>query len=321
MGKGRSKTFRNMEKKWNMIKIDLSIIIVTYKSEKLIIKCLDSIYESDFDTNFEVIISDNSPNSATETVIKKALSKYPNLTFIKNKKNEGFSRGNNIAIKKATGEFVLFLNPDMVLEKDTLGGMLEFVKSKNNIGAATCKVNLLDGSLDDSCHRGFPTPWAAFFHFTKISKLFPKIKVFSGYNMTYLDFSKTHEIDSLAGSFMIMPFSVGRDLNWWDEDFFFYGEDIDFCYRIKQKGLSIYFVPKYKALHYKGASSGIKKISKDLSTANKQTIRWATRQRFKAMEIFYDKHYKKKYPAFVRSLVLFGIKLKYNITKVTNGLN
>lgn len=304
-----------------MKKNDLSVIIVTYKSENLIIKCLDSIYGSDFDESFEVIISDNSPDSATEEEIQKALNRYPNLTFIKNKKNEGFSRGNNIAIEKATGEFVLFLNPDVVLEKNTLGGMLEFVKSATNIGTATCRVNLLDGSLDDSCHRGFPTPWRAFCHFSKLSKIFPRSKLFAGYNLTYLDFSQTHEIDSLAGSFMIMPFGVGRDLNWWDEDFFFYGEDIDFCYRIKQKGLSVYFVPKYKALHYKGVSSGIKKISKDLSTANKQTIRWVTRQRFKAMEIFYDKHYKNKYPAFVRSLVLFGIKLRYNITKATNGLN
>src|SRR3989344_6953720 len=128
-----------------MKKNDLSVIIVTYKSENLIIKCLDSIYGSDFDESFEVIISDNSPDSATEEEIQKALNRYPNLTFIKNKKNEGFSRGNNIAIEKATGEFVLFLNPDVVLEKNTLGGMLEFVKSATNIGTATCRVNLLDG--------------------------------------------------------------------------------------------------------------------------------------------------------------------------------
>src|SRR5690606_6607431 len=106
---------------------------------------------------------------------------------------------------------------------------------------------------------------------------------------------------------------LGGKLNWWDEDYFFYGEDIDFCYRIKKEGYKIYFVPKYNALHYKGVSSGIKKISKDISTADKKTKVWVTNQRFKAMEIFYDKHYRNKYPSFIRSLVLFGVRLRKNI--------
>lgn len=304
-----------------MKKNDLSVIIVTYKSENLITKCLDSIYESDFIGSFEVVISDNSPNSDTENEIKKAIDRYPNLTFIRNNKNEGFSRGNNIAIKKATGEFVLFLNPDMVLEKNTISGIMDFMKDHPEAGAATCLVHLLDGKIDDSCHRGFPTPWRAFCHFSKLSKIFPKSKLFAGYNLTYLDFSKTHEIDSLAGSFMLIRYSLGKKLNWWDEDYFFYGEDIDFCYRIKKLGYKIYFVPKYKALHYKGVSSGIKKISKDISNADKETKKWVTEQRFNAMEIFYDKHYKNKYPPYLRSVVLFAIRLKRNIERLKINLN
>ncbi len=299
-----------------MKKIDLSIIIVTFKSENLIEKCLDSVYENAGDVSLEVIISDNSPNQNTKDVIEKIQSKYKNFAFVKNKKNEGFSRGNNIGIKKAVGEYVLFLNPDVILKKNTLRGMLDFIKEHSNAGAVTCRVNLMNGQLDDSCHRGFPTPWNAFCHFTKLSKLFPKIKLFSGYNLTYMDFSKTHEIDALAGSFMLMPFSLGRKLNWWDEDYFFYGEDIDFCYRIKKTGFKIYFVPKYEALHYKGASSGIKKISKNISTADKKTKLWVTNQRFKAMEIFYDKHYKKKYPSILRSAILLGINSRKNIERM-----
>lgn len=303
------------------MKKELSVIVVTYKSENLILECLDSIYESKSFGTFEVIISDNSPDNATEDIVKKNIGKYSNLEFIKNKKNEGFSRGNNIAVEKANGEYILFLNPDVVLEKDTIKGILDFIKSKENIGAVTCKVNLIDGRLDDSCHRGFPTPWASLCHFTKLSKVFPKSKFFSTYNMTYKDFTKTHEIDSLAGSFMMMPYSIGMKLGWWDEDYFFYGEDIDFCYRIKMAGYKIYFVPNYIALHYKGVSSGIKKISKELSNANKETIKWATDQRFRAMEIFYKKHYIKKYPFFINSLVLFGIKIKLNITKLSNNID
>ncbi len=304
-----------------MKKIDLSVIIVTFKSENLIEKCLDSIYDTVKNLNFEVIISDNSPNDNTAGVINKIKSKYKDLTFIKNKKNEGFSKGNNIGIKKAHGEYVLFLNPDMVLKENSLMGVFEFMKLHPEAGAATCKVVLLNGELDDSCHRGFPTPWRAFCHFTKLSRMFPKSKLFSGYNLTYLNLSKIHEIDSLAGSFMMMPYLVGKKLNWWDEDFFFYGEDIDFCYRIKESGLKIYFVPEFSALHYKGASSGIKKISKEFSTANKQTKKWVTEQRFKAMGIFYDKHYRHKYPAIIRNIVLLGIKLKWNLARINNELN
>jgi len=301
-------------------KIDLSIVIVTFKSENLIEECLNSIYDNLGNLKIETIISDNSPNENTAKVVRKIIDKYNRLKFIRNDKNEGFSKGNNIGVAKASGDYVLFLNPDMKLSKDTLSGMLKFMKEHVDAGAATCAVKLINGKLDDSCHRGFPTPWRAFCHFTKLSRIFPKSRLFAGYNMTYLDFSKTHEIDALAGSFLLISYELGDKLNWWDEDYFFYGEDIDFCYRIKELGFRIYFVPKYTALHYKGVSSGIKKISKDYSTATKSTRKWVTEQRFKAMEIFYEKHYKDKYPAFVRSLVLSGIKLKRKIAIIQNGL-
>lgn len=304
-----------------MRKIDLSVIIVTFKSESTIEKCLDSVYGGTKGINFEVIISDNSPNKNTSDLIKKIKNKYENFIFIENEKNEGFSRGNNIAIKKAKGEYVLFLNPDMVLEKNTIPGMFQFLKENPEAGTATPFVHLINGKIDDSCHRGFPTPWRAFCHFSKLSKIFPKSKLFAGYNLTYLDFSKTHEIDALAGSFMPIKYSLGRELGWWDEDYFFYGEDIDFCYRIKQAGYKIYFVPKYKALHFKGVSSGIKKISKNISTADKKTKLWVTEQRFKAMEIFYDKHYKNKYPSFLNSLVLFAIRLRRDMERLKINLN
>ncbi|MGE5041276.1 MAG: glycosyltransferase family 2 protein, partial [Candidatus Levyibacteriota bacterium] len=143
-----------------------------------------------------------------------------------------------------------------------------------------------------------------------LSKMLPKSKLVAGYNMTYLDLSKTHEIDALAGSFLLVKRELGEKLHWWDEDYFFYGEDIDFCYRIKKMGLKIYFVPEYKALHYKGVSSGIKKVSENNSRATNDTKIWATNHRFKAMEIFYHKHYAKQYPWVVNKMVLSAIELK-----------
>ena len=293
-----------------MNNLDLSIIIVAYNSEDTIIGCINSILETVECNSYEIIISDNSQNNYTRDIIQKHFKNRDNIIYIHNDKNYGFSKGNNIAVKKSNGKYVLFLNPDTKMYLKTIDGMLGFMKEHPDAGAATCYMKLPSGNLDDSSHRGFPTPLNSFSHFSGIAKLFPNSKVFGGYNLTYLNQRVVHEIDALAGSFMIVPRHVGEELNWWDEDYFFYGEDIDFCYRIKMKGYKIYFVPQFEALHMKGISSGIKKVSKKVSKASHETKKLATYHRFKAMEIFYDKHYRNVYPAPVNGLVKLGIKIK-----------
>lgn len=287
---------------------DVSVIIVTFNSEDTIGDCINAVEKTVKKHSFEIIISDNSENSETEKIVSEFLNK--NVSYLHNKENLGFSKGNNIAVKKAKGKYILFLNPDTVVYEKTIDGMLDFMKKNIDCGASTCFVELPNGKLDDSSHRGFPTPWRSFAHFSGLSKMFKKSRIFGGYNLSYLDITKTHEIDSLAGSFMLVPSEIGEKLGWWDEDFFFYGEDLDFCFRIKKAGYKIYFVPEFRALHYKGISSGIKNVSKDITKATIETKKWATHHRFNAMEIFYNKHYKKIYPKIITALVLSGIKLK-----------
>lgn len=293
-----------------MNKVDLSIITVAFKSQDQIKKWVESIAETVMDNSFEMIISDNSPDHETEKVVKDLQKKYKNLIYIFNDANLGFSAGNNVGIKKSSGEYVLFLNPDVIVTKECIDGMIAYLKVHPDVGTATPAVFLPNGKLDDSCHRGFPTPWRAFCHFSGLAKRFPRSKLLAGYNMTYLNLKKTHGIDALAGSFLPISRKLGEELKWWDEDYFFYGEDIDFCYRIKQKGYEIMYVPEYKALHHKGMSSGIKEVSQEQSKATLETKIWATNHRFKAMEIFYGKHYQKKYPWFMTKAVLFAIKFK-----------
>lgn len=293
-----------------MKNVELSIIIVAYNSTDTIVGCVNSVLETTVDHTFEIIISDNSENDDTKTVVMQHFKDNGKVRYIHNDKNYGFSKGNNIGIQKSTGQYLLFLNPDTKMYLKTIDGMIEFVKQHPECGAATCFMKLPDGRLDDASHRGFPTPFRALSHFSGLSKIFPKSKKFGGYNLTYLNLSKTHEIDALAGSFMIVPRGLGEKLGWWDEDFFFYGEDIDFCYRIKEAGYKIYFVPEFEALHMKGVSSGIKKVSKDITKASDKTKKLATYHRFRAMEIFYDKHYKDKYNPVVTEFVKLGIKLK-----------
>jgi len=138
--------------------------------------------------------------------------------------------------------------------------------------------------------------------------------LFNGYHMAWKDLSKTHEIDALAGAFMIVRREAGEKVQWWDEDYFFYGEDIDFCYMLKENGWKIYFVPEVEIIHLKGASSGIRKESQKTSTASLETKHWVTNQRFNAMKTFYKKHYTTRYPGFLTSIVMVAIDLKMRRT-------
>src|SRR3989344_5358980 len=298
--------------------IDLSIIIVSYNGKDFLRNCVLSIQKNASNKiKYEIIVVDNASSDGSAVEISKLKTQLSNLKTIFNKENVGFSKANNQGIKiSQESKCVLFLNPDTVMEKGTLEKMLEFMDAHADAGASTCKIIMPNEEIDDASHRGFPTPWNAFCHFSGLSRIFPKSKLFSGYNLGWKDFSKTHEIDVLAGAFMLVRRDAGEDVDWWDEDYFFYGEDIDFCYELKQKGWKIYYVPEASIKHFKGVSSGIKGVSRQITTASKETKKWATHQRFKAMKIFYNKHYKDKYPSFVSWLVDKGISIKERLSGI-----
>lgn len=292
--------------------IDISIIIVSYNTKKFLKECLDSLYSSGIQSSFEVLVVDNaSIDGSTELVAEE----YKDVLLIKNDKNLGFSKANNIGVKKSSGKYVLFLNSDTKVYNETVDTMIEFMNNNKDAGCATCKVTLTNGSIDDASHRGFPTPWNAFGYFTGLSHLFPKSKLFAGYTLGNLDISKIHVVDAVAGAFMIVRREAGEQIGWWDEDYFFYGEDLDFCFKLKKFGWNVYYVPTVSVLHYKGVSGGIKEISKDITPASDQTKKRVTTARFDAMRIFYDKHYKDKYSKIITGLVYAGIYLKKQFTQ------
>ena len=303
-----------------MSKTDVSIIIVSFNTRDLTIECIRSVVRTIKKSSYEVIVVDNNSEDDSVKEIKSLKLKVQNFSskfkVIENKENVGFSAANNTGVKEAGGKYVLFLNSDTVVYENTIDGMVEFMDRNKDAGAATCFVRLPNGKLDDAAHRGFPTPLRALSHFSGSSKIFKKSKIFAGYSLGHLDLNKTHEIDALAGAFMLVKREAGEQVGWWDEDFFWYGDDLDFCYRLKEKQWKIYFVPEFEILHYKGASGGIKKHSKLISTANSETRKRAHEARFAAMKIFYDKHYKHKYPKIVRNLVLSGISLKKTIERL-----
>jgi GT2 family glycosyltransferase len=292
--------------------IDLSIIIISYNTKDFLKECLESLQSSDFKINgrnltWEVIIGDNASSDDSVEFLKKL--EWPNLKLMLNEDNLGFAKANNLALKKAEGRYILFLNPDTVLSKETLKVMLAFMEKNPQVGAATCRLNLPGGQLDQPCHRGFPTAWNAFCYFSGLEKLFPKSKIFAGYSLGYLPLDKIHEIDAGHGAFLIVRREAGEPLGWFDQDYFWYGEDLDFCYRLKENGWKIMFVPTTKIVHYKGVASGLKKHSQKISTANYSTKIKATQASVKVMRIFFNKHYQNKYPRPIYWLVMLGINL------------
>lgn len=295
--------------------LDLSIIIVNYNTKEFLKKCFSSILSSiDGKLSYEIIVVDNDSGDGSAAMVKKEFSK---IRLIANKNNVGFSKANNQGVKVSQkSRYILFLNPDTIIQKNAIKEMIKFMDSHKDAGAVTCKLVMLNGELDDASHRGFPTPWNSFAHFSGLEKLFPKSKLFAGYSLGWKDLSKTHEIDVLAGAFMLVRRKAGEEAGWWDENYFFYGEDIDFCYMLKKKGWKIYYVPTVSVTHYKGVSGGIKSVSKEITTANKETKIRATKWRFNAMRIFYNKHYKQKYPWVVSFLVDKGIRLREKLAGV-----
>lgn len=292
---------------------DLSIIILNYNTKKHTLEALASIEESYpkevSSGEYEVIVTDNaSPDGSLE-----AFRDYKKKTRIKvfhvvdNGGNIGFAAGNNKGISHAKGRYILFLNPDTLMYPKTLPECMAFMDSHPDAGACGCEVRIPSGGIDEASHRGFPTPWNAFTHFSGLEKIFPKSRLFAGYTMGYEDMTKVHTVPAVVGAFLFVRREAGEQIKWWCEDYFFYGEDIDFCYSLWEKGWKIYYLPQVHILHYGGVSSGIKKQSQHITTANVESKKIIQQHRFEAMRIFYNKHYRKKYPKIMTWIVMKGI--------------
>ncbi len=210
----------------------------------------------------------------------------------------------------ASGKYLLFLNSDTRVDKESLAEPVQYMETHSNVGALTVKLIYPNGERDPDNHRGFPTPWNAICHFSGLNRLFPQNPRFNGYFMSYANFDETHAVDVIAGSYMLMPMSLCQTLNGWDEIYFFYGEDIDFCYRIRQMGRQIIYYPHVKVLHYKGASSGLRKESAKIAKPPKKTRIRVAKESVRAMQIFYRKFYSQQYPWVVTAVVLTGIRLR-----------
>ena len=277
----------------------LTIVILSFNVERLLIDCLKSVFATQTTANsWKVVVADNVSSDNSVASVKKL---FPQVEIIQNSQNLGFSKGNNVALRRVNTEYTLLLNPDTVVYPHTIQKVLTFMIDHPKVGAATCRVELPDGSLDYSCHRGFPDPWNTFLYFFA-----GKLKKFSGYSDKPIP-DIPHEIDALTGAFAMIRTKVGKKLNWLDEDYTWNGEDLDFCYRLKQLGWKVMYIPDVKITHFKGSSSGLWKTGQyQVAKAKKLT---AARQGVDAMRIFYNKHLKVKYPWIFNQFIYLGMFL------------
>lgn len=284
-------------------RIELSIIIVNYNTRNLLRQCLNALivnYESRIMNNeYGITVVDNGSTDGSPDLAKKD---FPDVKLITNLQNLGFAKANNLALREACGEFILLLNSDTVVGKDTLPVMVEFMEENPRVGVATCRVELPDGKLDLACHRGFPTPWASFTYFLGLEKLFPKSRIFGQYHQTFKDLNTIHEIDSPTGAFYLVRRLVADEVGMLDEDYFMYGEDLDWSYRIKKAGWKIMYVSDVKITHFK-KQSGRENVDEEVK-------KQATKHFYETMKLFYQKHYKNKYPFFVNWLINWSINFK-----------
>ncbi len=285
----------------------LSLIILNYNSGHYLSDCLTSIYRSQLTDPIEILIPDNQSTDNSIALAKKIKNTNQNILNTKYlilDTNLGFAAGNNQAVQKINPhtKYVLFLNPDTTVEPDTIQKSINFLDSHPKAGALTCKIILVKtGQIQPECHRDFPSPISAFLHFSGISS--------RQYFMEHLDYSKIQKINACVGAFLIIRRQIGQELGWWNEKYFFYGEDLDLCYKLKSHGYQLYYSPHCQIKHFQGISSGIKNQTKNLSQASRQTKIKIAKASTQAMRIFYQENLFPNYSPTTRFLVLQGIKL------------
>ncbi len=259
--------------------------------------------------SLEVVVVDNrSTDGSAEAISNFQFSNSPpgrargNFQFIRNKKNLGFAAGNNKAKKLVRGEYILFLNSDTEVNKNTLEETVKYFSKNKAVGAMTCKIVLPTGELDKDARRSFPTPWVSLTHLVLgLDKFFPRSKLFSRYWYGHKSPNETHEVDVIQGAYFLVRKKVLDDVGWFDEDYFLDGEDIDLCWKIKEKGWKIIYYPKVSITH-------VKKASKKKPASKEERVRFI-KAGVDSMEMFYRKRLWKSYPLALNLLVIVGTRL------------
>lgn len=279
----------------------LTIIILNYNTKDLTIRAVQSCLDLPYH-DVHVVVVDNASSDGSVDAFKEVEKRNERVSLIELKQNNGFAAGNNAALKDVTSKYVMLLNSDAYFPAGAdLESAIDFLDQYEDIGMESPYVRLGDGTIDPACHRGFPTPWNAWSYFLGFEKLGVFKSLFGGYHQTWKDLSVIHDIDACTGAAMIIRTTALEEVGLMDEQFFMYGEDLDWCFRFKELEWRILFFPALSVVHDKH-SSGLKKETRDKRRESKTKTAF-----YDAMKLFYKKH--NLGPTWMENLVLIGIHL------------
>lgn len=281
----------------------VSVVILNYNTRDDLRTCLRSV-ETDLSDELEVFVVDNASDDGSATMVA---AEFPWVRLIRAERNGGYAYGNNLAIRQARGDFVLLLNPDAMVPPGAIAALRDYLIAHPEAAVVGPRVLRPDGSLDLACRRSFPTLEVSSYRILGLSKLFPRSRRFGRYNLTYLDPNEPAEVDAVVGACMLVRRSAIDQAGLLDEQFFMYGEDLDWAYRIHQRGWAVLYNPGITVLHRKGASSRRRSDA-------------ATVAFYEAMEIFYRKHYARQHSGLTNRLVRGAIWLRCSLAFLQNAL-
>lgn len=271
----------------------LSIVIVSYNVKEFVSNCLKSIFESKFESDYEVIVIDNA---SKDDSVEMILEKFPQVKLIPNKENYGFARACNLGLKIAQGEYIFLLNPDTRINPLTLERIVEFMQENPEVGIGGCYVYNPDGSFQESFYR-FPTFFNTLGRMFSLFRMLPRNGLTQSFFWSYPHDNVPQNVDRVLGGAMVIRKKALEDTGQMDENYFLYGEDMDVCYRMKQKGWEISPIPGTKVVHFQGESS-------------KQNLEKVIFLRFKNEFVFIKKYYPAIKVMLFRILQLMGAVLR-----------
>ncbi len=276
----------------------LAVVILNYNRADLLADCLASLYAVPTACALEVWVVDNASEDGSAAMVQ---TRFPQVRLLCSPINGGFAHGNNLALRQilaeGTVDYVMLLNNDTLVPDGALDGLVAAIEAEPAVAVVGPRLRLPDGSLDLACRRSFPTPTVAFYHMTGLARIFPRSPRFARYNMTFLAPDQRTEVDAVVGACMLLRRTVIAEVGLLDEAFFMYGEDLDWCYRIKQYGWRIVYEPAVVVQHYKRAASTRRAMP-------------SIRAFYAAMRIFHRKHYARTTPAPLNLLIETGITAK-----------
>lgn len=252
----------------------VSVVIVSYNVSHYLLQCLDSIKSALRGIEGEIIVIDNHSRDDSVSLVRRC---HPEATVIESLHNLGFAKANNIAIRQTKGDYVLLVNPDTLIEENTIKDVVNFLDDNQHAGAAGLMMVNADGTPAPESRRAVPTPMTAFYKFSGLCSMFPKSRRFGKYYLGFLPWDSPQRIEVVSGAFCMVRRTTLDAIGLLDEDYFMYGEDIDLSCRILKAGYENWYLPS-RIVHYKGEST------QKSSFAHVHVF-------YRAMLIFIRKHY------------------------------